>query len=165
MDRLTPPHPGPARSPFLSAPADRLPDGGVAGLRSFSLRAPSMTDEGSAENLVQARYELHRALDSNDPDKARAWLRDWGESLLRGADDGRAAEEAYLAEAGDEPEPVDTERVEDALDDAEHELVTTINAVAEAEKARTPVAPNDLQGGLRDALSSLRKARTELDKL
>lgn len=162
MDRLTPPHPGPARSPFLSAPAERLPGGGLAGLRSFSLRAPSTTDAGSAENLVQARYELHRALDSNDPDKARAWLRDWGESLIRGADDGRAAEEAFEAHTCEEPDP-DKSGVRDALKDAEDEVVSLANRLGASGDQK--VSPNEMQEPLRAILEDIRDAKRELENL
>ena len=155
MERLTPPHPGSARSPFMSAPVDRLPDGGVAGLRSFSLRAPCMTDAGSSDNLVQARYELHRALDSDDPDKARAWLRDWGESLISAAYDGAAAIED--AEVPDDPAEVDTEKVDDALDAANRALGSALNAVGKVSAA--------LEGDILRATESVRKAMTEVDKL
>lgn len=43
---------------------------------------PSKRDLAFPENLTQARYELHKALDRGGEAEKAAWTRDWGEAAL-----------------------------------------------------------------------------------
>lgn len=43
---------------------------------------PSALDLSNGDNVVQARFELHRALDLGTPAGVEAWTRKWGEAAL-----------------------------------------------------------------------------------
>ena len=67
------------------------------------------------ENLDQARYELHRAIDFGGPDERLAWFDRWAEAMLDGARTGVAEHERACMLEHDDPAPddVDTGAVED----------------------------------------------------
>jgi hypothetical protein len=43
---------------------------------------PGAVDLGNGDNVVQARHELHRAIDFGSDAECAAWARKWGEAAL-----------------------------------------------------------------------------------
>lgn len=55
----------------------------------------SNRDLASGPNIVQARYELNRAIDRDDPNAQAEWAREWGAAALICADDASDRGEAW----------------------------------------------------------------------
>ena len=127
--------------------------------------SPSMADPGNPDVLVNARFELQRALDLGTDGDLVNWARRYGEGFLRFVEE-RDGEiellEEKVAEAKQEAEDavVDTDDLATALTDAEKHVCEARSIV----KA-LPVVADDLAKALDLAKSAISNAALECGRL
>lgn len=134
-----------------------------AALFDLPALSPSQRD-ANAENLVNARFELHRALDRGVDADLVAWARRWGETLVDDAID--------LVDASDALEDLDDDDTwvgaleADKVRDVEACIDSAREAVAEAQEslgAGEMVSILTANDSLNEALKHLSEAARLLD--
>lgn len=127
--------------------------------------SPSMADPGNPDVLVNARFELHRALDFGTDGDLVNWARRYGEGFLRFINE-RDGEiellEEEVAEAKQETKDavVDTDNLATALTDAEKH-VCEARSIAKS----LPVVADDLAKALDLAKAAISNAALECGRL
>lgn len=111
------------------------------------------TDLTIADNVTQARHELHRAIDTGDRTVLAAWTTKRGESALAAAEEGPDHEDDFSSS-------VDNTST-DAADAALAKLEDRLDAMTQI-VGRTPLDLSALAGALEDSRAHLSSAQEAL---
>lgn len=147
-----------------TAVATPVPAAVQPGLFAYPPLSPSLFDVTAPNRDVQARYELHRALDFGGEAALAKWAREWGSSILESSaarvTELEAEVDALSSDLNDERNAVlDTSSVTDELDELKAAIDTALSDLEATHDAGDAVAQ------LKDGLAILTKARKELDAL
>ena len=154
-----------------TAVATPVPAAVQPGLFAYPPLSPSLFDVTAPNRDVQARYELHRALDFGGEAALAKWAREWGSSILESTaatiTELQGEVDHLAGELDDERKRVlDTSPVTDELDELKACIDTAMSeleAMPDGIDDASHLA--DAAAQLKDGLAILTKARKELDAL
>lgn len=129
--------------------------------------SPSTQDVAFDDNRIQARFELHRALDRGNDADLLTWARRWGGALVDGVEH-HVAEAEYLNQKLDESDDWSSSYDDARVQEAETGVQNAHEAVTDARNKLANLVQPDVQAAVVDldeALKHLTGALKEIDAL